>query len=93
MYGLNIIQLVSSIIMLLAIGYYIFVLFKGRDDKRIEYLFAHSSQITFLSFVLGFGILLVQEIVDRVSVTSILLFGAILAIINVLSILFYKRQR
>lgn len=92
MYGVNWPELIAGFIMVMMVVYYISILFKTKDNKKFDYIFSRSSQITFLAFILGFGVLIVKDIIGNIELIWLLIFGAIISVINAVSIYFYSKK-
>lgn len=95
MYGINWQQLIAGIIMIVATIYYIVVLFKTKEKAEFDYIFSRSSQLTFLFFVLGLAVLIVINIASTKFdvLTSLLDFGALVTLVNAISICIYKYKK
>lgn len=97
MYGINWPQLIAGIILLVAVIHYIYVLLKTKDDSRFDYLFAHSSQLTFITFILGFAIVIIMANASEVSAGDlsnwVMIFGACVGLVNMLSLIYYQYRQ
>lgn len=87
---------ISAVLAMIAIVYYIVTLIKVKDDSQFDYLFSHSSQVTFLVFLLSFGILLIWIISQGLSgaalIKALMVILAIISVTNMISLLYYKHQ-
>lgn len=92
MYGINWPQLIAGILMVLAMVYYVVVLYKTKGEDTFDYIFARSSQLTFLVFVLGMALVIIQSIASSMSLTSLLVMGAVVTVVNAVSVFYYQRK-
>ena len=87
---------ILAILAVIAIIYYIVKLIKIKDDQHFDYIFSRSSQITFLVFLLSFGVLLVWVAAKGLSGTplikALIVILAAVSVTNMAGILYYTHQ-
>lgn len=91
-----ILTIIEALLSFVAIIYYIAKLIKTRGNRHYDAIFSQSSQITFLVFILMFGVLLVQINVlelGAVGITKALInFLTVVSVVNMLSVMVYSRK-
>lgn len=96
MYGINWLQLISGLLLILSVGYYIYVLIHTKDERRFDYIFGRSSQLTFLTFILGIAIVLIRANASDVSASTLsdwfIVMGAAVGVVNMISLFYYQKR-
>ena len=94
MYGINWPQFIAGTIMILTTIYYIYVLFKTKENPEFDYIFSRSSQVTLLVFVLGISTLVVMDIASKKFniLNNLLNLGALVMLVNAISVAVCKRR-
>ena len=96
MYGINWLQLISGLLLILAVIYYIFVMVRTKDERRSDYIFGRSSQWTFLTFILGIAIVLIRANSSEISASTLadwmIVMGAAVGVVNMISLFYYQTR-
>lgn len=96
MYGINWPQLIAGIVVIIAVAYYIYTLMRTKDEARFDYIFSRSSQLTFITSILGFAIVIIRANSSNISgedlANWVLIAGAIVCLVNMLSLIYYQHR-
>lgn len=89
-------MIIECVLALLAIVYYIRTLLKWTRGEEKDAIFARSSQLTFISFILCFSILLIRLNATSISAAEttawVMLLFTVITVVNAFGVWYYQKQ-